>query len=148
MGLAGAAVAHEDQILSALQVFPLGQAQDLGLVEGGHAGEVELVQGFKHREPGQPQPLLVGVFLPLLGLQLHQRQQEHLVGKVSLHGLPGHLLVMPAYGRQPQLFQVSFEEQALLHGPLLNHVPAGRSGPPGWATPATEHGARRTPAVR
>ena len=116
MGLAGAAVAHEDQVLAAVQVVPLGQAQDLGLVEGGHAGEVELVQGLNHRELGQPQPLLVGVFLPLLSLQLHQRQQQCLVGKVSLHDLPGHLLVMPAYRRQPQLFQVSFEEQALFHG--------------------------------
>ena len=51
-----------------------------------------------------------------LGFQLQQSLQESLVRKVSLHDLPGHILVMAAYRRQPQLFQVSFKEQALFHG--------------------------------
>ena len=39
MGFAGAAVAHEDQVLLLVQVTPLGQVQDPGLVEGGQRRE-------------------------------------------------------------------------------------------------------------
>src|SRR3974377_2585838 len=65
MGFAGAAVAHEDQVLLLVQVTPLGQVQDPGLVEGGQRREVELVQALERGKPGHPEPFLVGVFLPL-----------------------------------------------------------------------------------
>ena len=115
MGFAGAAVAHEDQVLPFVQVTPLGQIQDPGLVEGGQRREVELVQGLEHGKPGHPEPLLVGVLLPLWGFDLHQGQQEGLVREIPLGGLAGQFLVMATDGREPQPLEISLKEHAFFH---------------------------------
>jgi hypothetical protein len=116
MGLAGAAVAHQDQVLSLIQVPPWARSRTMALLREGSVVKSNWSRLLSTGKPGHPQPLLVGVFLPLLGFDFHQGQQEGLVGEVPLGGLPGHLLVMATDGRQPQPFEISLEEQALLHG--------------------------------
>ena len=58
MGLAGAAVADGDDVLTALNVLAAGQFRNHCLVHRGDGWEVEAVQTFDSREPCRPDPPL------------------------------------------------------------------------------------------
>ena len=121
MGLAGAAVAHGDDVLPALDVFTAGQFHHQDLVHRGDGQEVEGVQALKGRETGRPDPPFHHALVAVDEFQLGQPEQ--VFGVVHIFGgtLGGQLTVFPEKAGQPELLQVVLQEQSGLaaHAALL-----------------------------
>jgi hypothetical protein len=115
MGLAGAHVADQHDILIFRQVFSLGQFQHTSLVDRLDDGEIELVQGSDVRETGLSDETLAGVLFPLGYLRFEQAQQEVLVGTVIPGGFLGQLLVLAPHGGQPETPQLVLDEHVFRH---------------------------------
>ena len=84
VGLAGAAVADGDDVLSALDVFAAGQFHDQLFVHRGDGQEVEGVQAFDRGETGGPDPALHHALVAVDEFQFGQPEQ--VVGMVSALG--------------------------------------------------------------
>ena len=93
MGLAGAAVADGDDVLTALDVFAAGQFHHQGLVQRWDGREVEGVQAFHGGESGRPYAPLHHALVAVDELQLGQPEQ--VLGMIHTLGgaLRGHLPV-------------------------------------------------------
>ena len=117
MGLAGAAVADGDDILTAFDVLAAGQLHHQGLVHRGDGREVEAVQAFNGGEACGADPALHYALVAVNQFQF--RQPEQVLGVVHIPGgtLGGHLLVLPEKAGQLQLLQVVFQQQG---GPVVH----------------------------
>ena len=121
MGLAGAAVAHSDDVLTALDVFTAGQICHQGLVHRGDGQEVEGVQTLYGKETGRPDAPFHHSLVAVDELQLGQTQQVFRVVHILGGALSRHLAVLSEEAGQPELLQVVFQEQCgpLAHAALL-----------------------------
>ena len=117
MGLAGAAVADGDDVLSMLDVFASGQLHHQGLVQRGDGWEVEGVQGLDGGEAGGADPALHHALAAVDEFQF--RQPEQVLGVVHALGgaLGRHLVVFPEEAGQLQLLQMVFQQQG---GPVVH----------------------------
>ena len=111
VGLAGAAVAHGDDILPALDVLAAGQLHHQLLVHRRDCQEVEGVQALHRGEAGSADPPLHHALVAVDELQFGQPEQ--VLGMVHAFGsaLGGHLAVLPEEGGQPQFLQMVFQQQ-------------------------------------
>ena len=106
MGLAGAAVAERDDVLSTLDVFTSCQFQDQHLVERGNGFEVEAIEAFDGRELGLPDPPLDHAALAVDQFQFAEADQvTHMVDALG-GALAGLLVVFAQEGRQLEPFEV------------------------------------------
>ena len=122
VGLTGAAVAHGDDVFTALDVFAAGQLHHQGLVHRGYGQEVEGVQAFDRWEAGGADPALHHPLVAVDELQLGQPEQ--VLGMVyALGGALGrHLGVFSQKAGQLELLQVVFQQQCrpVAHAALLD----------------------------
>ena len=120
MGLAGAAVAHGDDVLPALDVFAAGQFYHQRLVERRDDWEVEGVKALDCGEAGGADPPLHHALVPVYELKLGQSEQ--VLGMVHTLGgaLRGQLPVLSQEAGQLQLLQVMFQQQrrSVVHAAL------------------------------
>ena len=111
VGLAGAAVADGDDVLTALDVFAAGQLHHQGLVQRWDGREVEGVQAFHGGKSGRPYAPLHHALVPVYEFQLGQPEQ--VLGVIHTLGgaLRGHLPVFPEEAGQLQFLKVMFQQQ-------------------------------------
>ena len=119
--------------LAALDVIAAGEVQHQHLVEARDGLEVEALELFDDGEPGLPDAAFDEAALAVDHLHLHQPSEElHMIQALG-RALARQFLVFPQEGRQLELLQVMFEQDAggLSHGRRLRR--AGRhSRRPGW----------------
>ena len=111
MGLAGAAVADGDDVLSALDVFAAGQLHDQGLVQRRDGQEVEGVQALRGGEACGADAALHHALVAFDEFQFGKPEQ--VVGMVGGFGcaLGGQLAVLSEEGGQLEFLQVVFQKQ-------------------------------------
>ena len=114
MGLAGAAVADDQDVLVVGDVLAAHQLADQGLVDGRLAGEVERVEGLDHRQAGRLQPAVGGAALAIEQLPFGQPQQVGRVVGLVLPAGGGHRDVLAQDGRQLQRFEVVLQQHRRL----------------------------------
>ena len=121
MGLAGAAVADGDDILTALDVLAAGQFHDQRLVHRGDDREVEGVETLHCRESGGTDPAFHHPLMAVDEFQFGQTQQVLRVVRILGGVLGRHLAVLPEEAGQPEFLQVMFQKQSGLaaHAALL-----------------------------
>ena len=117
MGLAGAAVADGDDVLSILDVFAADQFQHQGLVHRGDGGKVEGVQALDGGEAGGADPALHHALVAVDEFQFGQPEQVLRMVHPLGGALGGHLAVLPEEGGELQLLQMVFQEQ---RGPAVH----------------------------
>ena len=110
VGLAGAAGAEGDDVLSPLDPFATGQFQNLHLVQRRDRLEVEAVEAFDGRELRGLDPALDHPALAVDELLLHQAGEKADVVQAFGRALAGELLVFPQEGRQLQRLEVMAEK--------------------------------------
>ena len=112
MGLAGAAVADGDDVLSALDVFTPGQLHDQWLVQRRDGQEVEgVVQALGGGEARGADAALHHALVVVDEFQFGETQQVVRVIGAFGGALGGQLAVLPQEGGQLQLLEVVFQEQ-------------------------------------
>ena len=111
MGLAGAAVADGDDVLSALDVFAAGQLHDQWLVQRRDGQEVEGVQALGGGEACRADAALHHALVAVDEFQFGETQQVVRVIGAFGGALGGQLAVLPEEGGQLQLLEVVFQEQ-------------------------------------
>lgn len=130
VGLTGAGIAHEQDVLVLVKIFAAHKLGDQGPVDGRLGGEVEGVEGLEDGEPGGTDTALGGALFPFEAFALAQTRQK-LDGVVALFGTGGgHDLVVTLDGGQLQKLEVMVEQHGRAFG--LHHLI-----PPGNAHPAS-----------
>ena len=111
MGLAGAAVADGDDVLSALYVFAAGQLHDQCFVHRGDGQEVRGVQALRGGEVCRADAALDHALVAVDEFQFGEAQQ--VVGVISAFGgaLGGQLAVLSEEGGHLEFLQVVLQEQ-------------------------------------
>ena len=105
MGLAGAAVADGNDVLTALDVFATGQFHQQGLVHRGDGRKVKGVQAFDGRESGGADPPLHHSLVAVDKFQFGQPEQVFGV----VHALGGALgRHLPVFPEEAGLVHLSF----------------------------------------
>ena len=111
VGLAGAAVADGDDVLSALDVFTPGQLHDQCFVKRGDGQEVEGVQAFRGGKACRADAALHHALVAVDEFQFGETQQIVRMIRTFGGALGGQLAVFPEEGGQLQLLEVVFQEQ-------------------------------------
>ena len=109
MGLAGAAVADGNDVLTALDVFATGQFHQQGLVHRGDGRKVKGVQAFDGRESGGADPPLHQSLVAVDEFQFGQPEQVFGVVHALGGALGRHLPVFPEEAGQLQFLQVMLQ---------------------------------------
>ena len=109
VGLAGAAVADGNDVLTALDVFATGQFHQQGLVHRGDGRKVKGVQAFDGRESGGADPPLHHSLVAVDEFQLGQPEQVFGVVHALGGALGRHLPVFPEEAGQLQFLQVMLQ---------------------------------------
>ena len=109
VGLAGAAVADGNDVLTALDVFATGQFHQQGLVHRGDGRKVNGVQAFDGRESGGADPPLHQSLVAVDKFQFGQPEQVFGVVHALGGALGRHLPVFPEEAGQLQFLQVMLQ---------------------------------------
>ena len=121
VGLAGAAVADGDDVLTPLDVLAPGQLRDQWLVHRGDGGEVKGVQALGGGEACGADPALDHALVSVGDFQFGEAEQ--VVGMADTLGgaLGCQLAVLPQKGGQLQFLEVVLQEQrgSIAHAALL-----------------------------
>ena len=123
--LADARGPKQDRVLATIDIVAAGEVQHQHLVQARDGLEVEALELFDDREPGLPDAALDQAALAVDRLHLHQPGEELHVIQALGRALAGQLLVFPQDGRQLQLLQVVFEQDA---GRFSHDRPLRRAG--------------------
>ena len=115
VGLAGAGITHEQNVLPAVEVFAAHELEHEVFVDAGLGLEVEGVQGFEDGELGRFDAPERGALFPVDQLAFAQAQEEGAVVQVFLGAGLGDALVFPQDGGQLELLEVVLKE----HGGFL-----------------------------
>lgn len=109
MGLAGARIAQEYNILRFLQILTLGEFKNEWLIELGDSGEVKVAESFLAREAGLSNALLERILLPSQDFLFNQQLQEVLMGQIAFRCLGSEFTVLSENIGQAQFLEMGFQ---------------------------------------
>jgi len=106
MGFAGTAVAHQKNVLLAIQIFTGHEFSNQLLIDGWLKTEVKRIKRLYDWEPGALDSSFGSSVLTIQRFSFHQTKQKRAVITTFLHADGCHSLIFPKYGGQLELLEV------------------------------------------